>query len=282
MIKVGFVSSLRVLMVLFLLLGLMAVAIPASAAEPGQVIVDFVWEDLNMDGIQDTEGPAATESGFPGVMVSLYRCDGTLVGTDITGPTGNASFNSLTEGYYYIQFFAPDGYAFSPKDQGSDDQLDSDADPSTGKTECFYLAPGESTKAWDAGLFKQLPPSKDPGTGTPGFWKNHPDAWPVDEITIGGVNYTKDQAISWLNAPVKGDKTITLFAMLVSAKLNVLIGNESSCVSTTIEAADLWFSTYGPAGSGVKADSAAWSEGGPLSATLDDYNNGLMCAPHRD
>ena len=30
-----------------------------------------------------------------------------------------------------------------------------------------------------------------PGTGTPGYWKNHPEAWPTGSITVGGVTYMK-------------------------------------------------------------------------------------------
>jgi len=120
-----------------------------------------------------------------------------------------------------------------------------------------------------------------PGTGTPGYWKTHPEAWPVDSITIGGVTYTKAQAIAFMDMP-DGDKTFTIFRALVSAKLNVLIGNEDSCVASTIVAADAWMATYGPVGSKVKASSAAWKLGEPLYLTLDGYNNGLLCAPHRD
>src|SRR2546426_2665735 len=31
------------------------------------------------------------------------------------------------------------------------------------------------------------PPATPPGTGTPGYWKNHPAAWPAGGITGGGV-----------------------------------------------------------------------------------------------
>lgn len=125
------------------------------------------------------------------------------------------------------------------------------------------------------------PPPSGPGTGTPGYWKNHPEAWPVDSITIGGVTYSKADALYWMDQP-DGDKSVTLFRALVSAKLNVLIGNDDSCVADTIVAADDWLAAYGPVGSGVKAKSAAWKQGEPLSLTLDNYNNGLLCAPHRD
>lgn len=123
-----------------------------------------------------------------------------------------------------------------------------------------------------------------PGVGTPGYWMNHPGAWPVDEITIGGVTYSKGDAISTMQKSVKGDKTFTMFPALVAAKLNVLIGNDDSCIADVITAADEWMATYGPVGSGVKAGGkdSPWREGEPLYETLDDYNNGDLCAPSRD
>jgi hypothetical protein len=40
--------------------------------------------------------------------------------------------------------------------------------------------------------------------------------------------------------------------------------------------------TYGPVPRLVKANSAAWRMGEPIASRLDAYNNGLLCAPHRD
>jgi len=124
----------------------------------------------------------------------------------------------------------------------------------------------------------------DHGVGTPGYWKNHPDAWPVEYITIGGVTYSKAEAIEIMNTPERGDKTYTMFRALVAAKLNVLDGNDSSCIADTIAEADEWMATYGPVGSGVRAGgrNSPWREGEPLYEKLDDYNNGLLCAPARD
>lgn len=125
------------------------------------------------------------------------------------------------------------------------------------------------------------PPKESPGTGTPGYWMNHPEAWPVDVITIGGITYSKETAINFMKDPVKKDKTFTMFPALVAAKLNVLIGNEAGCVAGTIDAADAWMAEH-PVGSHVKGSSDAWKEGEPLYWTLDAYNNGLLCAPSRD
>jgi hypothetical protein len=130
-------------------------------------------------------------------------------------------------------------------------------------------------------IYYNVPDFTNPGTGTPGYWAQHPEAWPVESIEIGGVTYTKAQAIMYMNMPVRGDKTLTMFPSLVSAKLNVIIGNDPSCVAGTITAADAWMTSY-PVGSNVRGNSAAWDVGEPLNMTLDDYNNGLLCAPPRD
>lgn len=119
------------------------------------------------------------------------------------------------------------------------------------------------------------------GTGTPGYWKNHPEAWPTRYITIGGTSYSKDKAIVIMAKSVSGDKTYTMFPALVSAKLNVMVGNNTSCISATITAADAWMETY-KMGSDVKGSSDAWKKGEPYYWALDNYNNGLLCAPHRD
>jgi hypothetical protein len=119
------------------------------------------------------------------------------------------------------------------------------------------------------------PPPPGPGCDTPGYWKNHPEAWPVEEIPIGGTTYPKEEAIGWMCSGGKGDKTLTMFGAVVAAKLNVLIGNDDSKVADTIVAADAWMEAH-PVGSGVKANSPAWEVGDPLYQKLDDYNNNRL------
>jgi hypothetical protein len=127
-----------------------------------------------------------------------------------------------------------------------------------------------------------------PGTGTPGYWKNHPEEWPVCTITIGGVEYTKAEALGWMDQPVKGDKSITLFKALVAYKLNVLIGNPPCSNGWHMAEGDKWFASdgygCGPVGSGVKASSECWqySHGERIYLWLDAYNNGELCVPSRD
>ncbi len=111
---------------------------------------DFVWEDMDADGVQD-----AGESGLDGVTVELFKADGTSMGTTTTANGGQYSFNNLVPGDYYVQFTLPNGYVFSPKDQGGDDAKDSDADTTTGKTATTTLTSGENDPTWDAGMYRK-------------------------------------------------------------------------------------------------------------------------------
>jgi hypothetical protein len=96
---------------------------------------------------------------------------------------------------------------------------------------------------------------------------------------VGGVTYTKAQAISLLGKTGK-DKTITMFQSLVSAMLSVMVGNDGSCISAAIMEGNKWLMAN-PVGSNVAGGSAAWTSGDPIHITLDAYDNGLLCAPHR-
>lgn len=119
-----------------------------------------------------------------------------------------------------------------------------------------------------------------PGTGTLGYWKTHPEAWPVTSIVIGGVTYTRTAAINIMLTAVKGDMSRAMFDQLVATKLNLLLGTTSSCISATVAAADAWMAGHAP-GSGVAASSTAWQSISAQYVLLDRYNNGLLCAPHR-
>jgi hypothetical protein len=92
---------------------------------------------------------------------------------------------------------------------------------------------------------------------------------------------SRETAIPLIKAPDSKDKTLTLFASLISAKLNLWNGTNGTCISGTITDADKWLMTY-PVGTGVRASSYAWKEGEPFHRMMDNYNNGMLCAPHRD
>lgn len=112
-------------------------------------IGDYVWEDKNGNGKQDNGEP-----GIGGVTVELYDCNDNLVDTTVTDSDGKYLFSGLEPGDYYVKFYAPSGYVFTQKDAGGDDEKDSDADTTTGKTICTTLTPGEEDRTWDAGLLR--------------------------------------------------------------------------------------------------------------------------------
>ena len=133
------------------------------------------------------------------------------------------------------------------------------------------------------------------GTGTPGYWKNHPEAWPVfgDEVLIGDwdhdgscgagetcLSLTIEEAHQALSAPSRGDKTRILARALVATWLNVSSGNDPSCIAGTIDDATALLNAH-PIGSGLTGGAVA-EEAVSLAAVLDAYNNGELCAESRD
>lgn len=264
------------------LVPLAAVAVATQVAEscPSGGICGTVFYDDNGNGIQDPGEP-----GIEGVTVTItYTIDGVIYTTAVpTNEAGLYDFGSgLPRGEYPISVQIPPGTTASPADQGSDDAADSDGVPD-GVGNSVAKVNWEETEFQDSTTDFGFTRSAvtNPGTGTPGYWKNHPDAWPVQTVTVGGVTYTKSQAIALLEKPGK-DRTLTMFSSLVPAMLNVAIGNDGSCVSSTIDQAQEWMAKYGPVGSNVHAASYAWKVGEPLHRQMDNYNNGMLCAPHRD
>ena len=116
-------------------------------------------------------------------------------------------------------------------------------------------------------------------TLTQGFWKNHPEAWPVDTILIGGVSFTRESALGLLKAPPRGDAGYILVHQLIAAKLNVLNGADDSSIAAAIDAADAWFASHaiGTPPTGEDRETAVM-----LAGQLDAFNNGLAGPPHCD
>ena len=263
------------------LVPLAAVAVSTQVNElcPSGGICGTVFYDSNNNGVQDSGEP-----GIPDVSVEIvYVIDGTpYTATVATNGDGLYEFGGVPRGEHTISVQIPPNTTASPTDQGGDDAADSDGTPdgegnSVGKVN--WTEDEVQDSSTDFGFTKSA--VSNPGTGTPGYWKNHPEAWPVETVTVGGVTYTKAQALALLDQVGK-DKSLTMFSSLVPAMLNVAIGNDSSCVSSTITLAQEWMTKYGPVGSGVHAASYAWKVGEPLHRLMDNYNNGMLCAPHRE
>jgi uncharacterized repeat protein (TIGR01451 family) len=114
---------------------------------------DCVWNDMNRDGIYDPN----MEVGHPGVTVRLFDESNTQLAMTTTNANGKYDFSNLAPGNYYVIFSnLPPGFVFSPKDQGNNDAVDSDADPATGRTPAVMLMSGQSYLDLDAGIYPRI------------------------------------------------------------------------------------------------------------------------------
>ncbi|MBP6431896.1 MAG: T9SS type A sorting domain-containing protein [Ferruginibacter sp.] len=149
-------------------------SLDAGLVSPRAALGNYVWDDLNRDGIQD-----AGETPVAGVTVSLYfDADGngtisgseatTPVATAITGADGKYFFPNLTPGNYQVGFTTlPTGMEFTTQDNttGPDGDGvnsngvggDSDVSPSTGRTGIINLSANEVDLTVDAGIRVNLP-----------------------------------------------------------------------------------------------------------------------------
>jgi len=130
-------------------------------SEPG-IIGDFVWEDVNDNGAQDSGEP-----GINGVRVDLFKDNGdgiididqdTLKSFTITTEGGLYVFPSLEQGDYYLIFDIPSGYKMSTVDAAANDNIDSDGTPFllnsnvVAITEIFSLTSFQTVSSWDQGF----------------------------------------------------------------------------------------------------------------------------------
>ncbi|WP_240632164.1 DUF7507 domain-containing protein [Methanohalophilus halophilus] len=160
---------------------------------PRSTLGNYVWEDLDKDGIQDE-----TDTGIADVTVNLYTEGGVLVDSTTTNETGYYLFTGLVAGDYFVEFLLPDDYEFSPADQGTDDAVDSDANVATGRTVTTSLFAGEVDLTWDAGMY--LPISIDIEKSTNGQDADDPQGpkvevgstveWEYVVTNTGGANLT--------------------------------------------------------------------------------------------
>jgi hypothetical protein len=271
--------------------GLLALAVNSASAqtpfvcyaggEGDPTVCGHVFTDTNNSGgFDDGEGE-------PNVVVGFTDADGNNVSNSPTPSGGCADVQSC--GYYSYSVFEPGDYwvCLVPDPTKADC-----TDPVT-HPEAKKITVGPSGQVVDFQIGSggsgvgQEPPVWGVGTGTPGYWKNHPEAWP-GPVVVGNVTYSLSTAVHpnlydaiKLMGKVSGDKTLSMFAALLSAKLNVMLDNNTVCITDTIGKANQWMVAH-PVGSNVKASSPAWTEADQWHQLLDDYNNGKLCAPHRD
>jgi hypothetical protein len=109
-------------------------------AAPPNSLGDFVWNDTNRNGLQDSGEP-----GVAGVVVTAGDRKST------TGSDGRYSFADLGDGKYTVCFARKDDLQFVRPNAGEDSR-DSDADPASGCAPEVMLSGGTAMFSVDAGV----------------------------------------------------------------------------------------------------------------------------------
>lgn len=115
-------------------------------------------------------------------------------------------------------------------------------------------------------------------TLTQGYWKNHPEVWPVDQLTLGTVLYTANELLQILGQPAQGNGLVFLAHQLIAVELNIESGADPSSVQASRDAAHALIGNLviPPIGGGFISPAQA----SPLTQILDDYNNGIIGPGH--
>jgi len=125
---------------------------------------DYLWDDTNADGDQDFDEP-----GRSNITVRLLDEDLTILAETSTDSIGYYLFTTVTAGWYIIEFSDPENpgsLQFTAKDAGGDDTLDSDVNPTTGRTDLFYLPAETNDTTIDGGLLSSPLLADEVGEGT--------------------------------------------------------------------------------------------------------------------
>lgn len=116
---------------------------------------DFVWNDLDADGLQDSGEP-----GVQGVTVELLLAsNNSVVSTTTTDVNGQYHFSGISANSYKIRISnLPGGYVITDINQGGNDDADSDVYTSSGTSASFTISSGEFDNSIDAGIYQQTSP----------------------------------------------------------------------------------------------------------------------------
>ena len=166
------------------------ITISSPSCNNSASIGDFVWHDLNGNGIQD---PA--EPGIQGVQINLFKGSGEFVNSTFTNVSGKYLFENLLPGKYNILFKSPLGFLPTFANSGNDN-VDSDVlnVAGVGIVVSIFVNAGENDMSIDAGFYRCVPIGQL-------VWYdiNKNDVWDTNENGINGlrVNLWRNQGSVW-------------------------------------------------------------------------------------
>ena len=159
-------------------------------APPAVSVGDYVWEDVNKDGLQDD-----ADKPIEGVTLTISRSDGGTVNnadgsaraelTTKTDAAGKYVFDNLqvlpANTHYVVTATAPEGFEATKDGAG---ERDKDSSARAGKAESVDLTTdGASDMTLDFGFVRPEPPATPAPTATPSTEPDDPSATPTAEPT---------------------------------------------------------------------------------------------------
>jgi len=108
------------------------------------------------------------------------------------------------------------------------------------------------------------------------YWRSHPEAFSIENITIGDLSYTKAEAIAMLKIKAQ-DEATALLQEFFTALFNTLNGADSSAIEATLVEAKGWLSLHA---SGDDLTDSDRQQAQTLIQALMDYNNGVAGPGH--
>jgi hypothetical protein len=122
----------------------------------------------------------------------------------------------------------------------------------------------------------------DPGpcTLTQGYWKNHPESWPIRTMMLGSVEYNAEQLLTILQTSADSKALVALAHQLIAAKLNLALGVNDIATDTAIIEADALIEAAVMSAPGD--DFVAVAQTSMVAEELDAFNAGVTGPGHCD
>jgi len=197
------------------------------------------------------------DSGDPlpveGAVVKL-NCNQAITG--VTGADGKFCTDALKPGRHVATLEVPDGYRLCDGDNKTSFRLD----------RCEH----------EDITFELCKVTLGPCPRSPGYWKTHPEAWPIDEMWIGSDILDKPVLLNILNnmkvdgSPASSrDMSMKLAKFLIATKLNLAAGTAPKDIDPVVIAADEFLLYDYPPGSCPKGKGKGLAR--QLKNTLEEY-----------
>lgn len=111
---------------------------------------------------------------------------------------------------------------------------------------------------------------------TQGFWKTHPDAWPVARLPLGDDEYSHAEALELLWTPPRADASLILAHQLIAAELNAAAGVDATVVADALAEAHALLELPGLLPHGTRASSPEGRAMTAVAEILAAFNEGAL------